>query len=200
SDYDVLKSRMLSEIKWHSVEEFEGFKDTSIVVTKKFLRDAINESKARSFAHDTEQHFEVYRTCDFIAGKKLTLQQQKHLWKMQSTYTNDALGELPLIPGMPAMIMENENAAMSSKIVNGSRGTLKSVTYEMDSEGNRYMACALVDLPGSTLYVPSLDPGVVLILPINSGFKFPTKKTSINIRRTQLPMLPGWAFTDFKVQ
>jgi hypothetical protein len=198
SDYDVLKFRMLSEIKQHSVEEFEGFKDAPIVVTKKLLRDAINESKARSFAHATTQKFEVYRARDTIGGKQATPQQQKHLWKLQSTHTNDMLGELPLISGIPVMI--KDNAATSCKIVNSSRGTLKSVMYEIDGKGNHYAACALVDLPGSALYVPGLDAGIVPILPITSGFKFSTKESSVNIRRTQLPILPGWAFTDFKVQ
>jgi ATP-dependent DNA helicase PIF1 len=198
SDYDILKSRMLSEIKRRSVEEFEGFKDAPIVVTKKFLRDAINESKAHSFARATTQEFEVYHARDTIGGKNATPQQQKRLWKLQSTHTNDMLGELPLISGMPVMI--KDNAATSCKIVNGSRGTLKTVTYEVDGKGNRYAACALVDLPGSALYVPGLDAGVVPILPITSSFKFTMRESSVNIRRKQLPILPGWAFTDFKVQ
>ncbi|KAG2133021.1 hypothetical protein DEU56DRAFT_739171 [Suillus clintonianus] len=198
SDYDILKTRLLSEIKIHCPKEFEKFKDAPIVVTKKFLRDAINESKARSFAYDSKQKFEVYKAHDSISGKKATSDQQKCLWKMQSTHTNDALGELPLIPGMPVMI--TDNAAMSCKIVNGSRGTLKSIHYEADSEGNRYALYALVDLPGNALHVPGLQADVVPILPITSGFKFHTKEISFSIRRKQLPILPGWAFTDFKVQ
>lgn len=47
SDYDVLKSRMLSEIKQCSVEEFEGFKDAPIVVTKKRYMTSVWEFKRR---------------------------------------------------------------------------------------------------------------------------------------------------------
>jgi hypothetical protein len=99
---------------------------------------------------------------------------------------------------MPVMI--TENAATSYKIVNGSRDTLKSIIYEKDTKGFRYAACALVEVPGSVLAVPGLDAGVVPILPVTTSFKFTFGETSVNIRRTQLLILPGWAFTDFKVQ
>ncbi|KAG1732742.1 hypothetical protein EDB19DRAFT_1575135, partial [Suillus lakei] len=161
------------------------------------LRDAINESKAHSFANESNQRYEVYCARDRIAGVDVTPQQQRRLWKMASTYTNDTIGELPLIPGMPVMI--TKNAATSCKIVNGSRGTLKSITYEVNDK-DRYAVCALVHIPESTLHVPGLDKGVVPILPVTTSYKFPTGVKTINIRCTQLPILPGWAFTDFKVQ
>ncbi|KAG1877461.1 hypothetical protein F4604DRAFT_1880413 [Suillus subluteus] len=140
SDYDTLKSRLLSELN----------------------------------------PYEVYCARDKIGGKKDNLQQQKCMWKIQSLCTNDALGELPLIPGMPVMI--TENAATSCKIVNGSKGILKSITYE------------------SALHVPDLDRGMVPILAVTNSFRYPTGEKTISIRRTQLPIVPGWAFTGFKVQ
>ncbi|KAG1780903.1 hypothetical protein EV702DRAFT_1177654 [Suillus placidus] len=176
SDYEVLKTRLLSNIKHQSAEEFASFKNAPIVVTRKFLRDAINESKARAFAQDTAQQFETY----------FSTEQQRCLWNIDSTHTNGAIGQLPLIHGM--------------LIVNGSRGTLKSIIYEKDIEGFRYAACVLVEVPGSVLAVPGLDDGVVPILPVTTSFKFAVGESSVNIRRTQLPILPGWAFTDFKVQ
>ncbi|KAG1807361.1 P-loop containing nucleoside triphosphate hydrolase protein [Suillus variegatus] len=197
SDYDILKTRLLSELKRSAPEEFDAFNDAPVVVTKKVLRDAINEAKARSFAQHSDQQYEVYCARDKISGVSVTPQQQRRMWKIQSSYTNDALGELPLIPGMPVMI--TENAATSCKIVNGSKGTLKSITYEVDN-GQRYAACALVDIPESALHVPDLDHGVVPIMPVTTSFRFATGEKTISIRRTQLPIVPGWAFTDFKAQ
>ncbi|KAG1753295.1 hypothetical protein EDB19DRAFT_1892696 [Suillus lakei] len=155
SDYDALKKWLLSEIKTRSPEQFTGFRDAPVIVTRKYLRDAINETKA-------------------IGGKSLAMDQQHRLWKLPTTNTNDGLGRLPLIPGMPIMI--TENTATSCKIVNGSRGILH------------------------TLHIPGLDNNVVPILPVTSSFTFPTSEKNVNVRRIQLPMLPGWAFTDFKVQ
>lgn len=197
SDYDALKSRLLSELKRVAPCEFEVFQDAPVIVTKKVLRDAINESKARSFAQISNQQYEVYCVRDKIAGQNVAFQQQKRMWKIQSSCTNDALGELPLIPGMPVMI--TENVATSCKIVNGSKGILKSIIYELDG-GHRYAACTLVNIPESALHVPDLERGVVPVLPATNSFRYPIGEKTINIRRTQLPILPGWAFTDFKVQ
>ncbi|KAG1839204.1 hypothetical protein DFJ58DRAFT_667900, partial [Suillus subalutaceus] len=198
SNYDTLKGRLLSTIKQHSTEEFEGFKDAPIIVTKKVLRDAINDSKARTFAHNTNQQFEIYYARDKIYGTHVGIEQQKQLWKMLSTHTNDAIGELPLILGM--LFMLTENTATSCRVVNGSRGTLKSIMYKVDPDGYRYAACALVHIPESNVHLPDLEESIVPILPVASSFKFPLKEKKITIRQTQLPNLPGWSFTDYKVQ
>jgi hypothetical protein len=60
--------------------------------------------------------------------------------------------------------------------------------------------CALVHIPESALFVPSLEGEVVPILLVTSSFAFPTNAKKIQVRCTQLPLLPGWACTDFKVQ
>jgi hypothetical protein len=86
SDYDVLKTRLLSNIKHRSAEEFATFKNAPIVVTRKFLRDAINESKARAFAQDTAQQFKIYCARDHIGKINVNIEQQKRLWKMDSTH------------------------------------------------------------------------------------------------------------------
>ncbi|KAG2148940.1 hypothetical protein DEU56DRAFT_729783 [Suillus clintonianus] len=198
SDYDALKKRLLSEIKIRSPEQFIGFKDAPVIVTRKYLRDAINETKARAFAAQIGQQYHVYLAKDKIGGKSLVKDQQHRLWKLPTTNTNDSLGGLPLIPGMPIMI--TENAATSCKIVNGSRGISQSITYENDEDNNRFPVCALVEIQDSTLHIPGLGNSVVPILPITSSFTFPTGEKNVNVRRTQLPMLPGWSFTDFKVQ
>ncbi|KAG1798683.1 hypothetical protein EV424DRAFT_1275419, partial [Suillus variegatus] len=162
------------------------------------LRDAINEKKARAFASESAQTYWEYRTKDKIGGKSVAMYQQQRLWKLHTSDTNDSLSKLPLIPGMPVMI--TENAATSCKIVNGSRGILKSITYEEDENQYRYPVCALVEIKDSTLMVSGLKDGIVPILPVSNSFSFPTGEKTVSVRRTQLPILPGWAFTDFKVQ
>ncbi|KAG2752525.1 hypothetical protein P692DRAFT_20698564, partial [Suillus brevipes Sb2] len=198
SDYEILKTRLLDNVKAHSPEDFEEFKRAPVVVTRKFLRDAINESKGRTFAAETDQEFHIYYARDKIAGKAVTFEQQRRLWMIQTSHTNDAIGKLPLIPGMPVMI--TENAATSCKIVNGSKGVLKSITYDVDESENRYPVCAFVDIPESTLEISGLRNGVIPIFPVSSTFSVPTGEKTISVRRAQLPILPGWAFTDFKVQ
>ncbi|KAG1790996.1 hypothetical protein EV424DRAFT_1476088 [Suillus variegatus] len=112
---------------------------------------------------------------DRISGNSLAIDQQERLWKMDTTHTNDSPGILPLISGMPIMV--TENAATSCKIVNGNEASNQS-----------------------TLHVAGLDDGIIPIFPITSSFTFCMGEKTVIIRRTQLPILPGWAFTDYKVQ
>ncbi|KAG1890324.1 hypothetical protein F4604DRAFT_1673758 [Suillus subluteus] len=124
----------------------------------------------------------MYCARDKIVGKDVTPEQQRRLWKLQTSNTNDAIGKLPLIPGMPVMI--TENAATSCKNVNGSRGILKSVTYDIDAEGNRFPLCALVDIPESTLHISGLEKGIIPIFTVTNSFSFPTGEK--NTLHTQL--------------
>ncbi|KAG1788904.1 hypothetical protein EV424DRAFT_1476447 [Suillus variegatus] len=175
----------------HNASDYDVFKDAPIIVTRKYLRDAINQSKACQEHH-------VYHAKDRISGNSLAIDQQERLWKMDTTHTNDSPGILPLISGMPIMV--TENAATSCKIVNGSRGILKSIVYEIDEASNRFPVYALVEIKESTLHVAGLDDGIIPIFPITSSFTFCMGEKTVIIRRTQLPILPGWAFTDYKVQ
>ncbi|KAG1856863.1 hypothetical protein C8R48DRAFT_547860, partial [Suillus tomentosus] len=198
SDYDVLKTRMLSYLKQHSPEEFVSFRDAPIVVTRKSLRDALNESKARQFVANTQQRFVLYHARDKVSGKLIRPEQQERLWQLTTTDTHDSLGRLPLIPGMPVMV--TENAATSYKIVNGSKGTLKSLRYEVDERGYRFAVCAFVEIPGSALAIEGLDRLRVPVFPSAISFSYFANGKKFTVRRTQLPLLPAWAFTDFKVQ
>ncbi|KAG2091993.1 uncharacterized protein F5147DRAFT_586032 [Suillus discolor] len=198
SDYDILKTRLLSHLKDHSPGEYEKFRDAPIVVTCKSLRDALNESKTRQFAVNTNQRFVLYHARDKVSGKCIRNDQQERLWQLTTTDTNDSLGRLPLIPGMPVMI--TENTATSHKVVNGSKGTLKSLKYEVDESGVRFAACAFVEIPGSALRIEGLDVLTIPIFPSAISFSYIGNGKKFTVRQTQLPLLPGWAFTDFKVQ
>jgi len=136
-----------------------------------------------------------------------------------SSVTKDNLGHLPLVPGMRVMV--TDNAAMTVKVVNGSQGVLRDVKYDVDEDGNRYVICAYVHVPGSRLHTPGLEAEVVPILPVRSNFVYgapagdadrcnnetvnsKTRKKSkgptFSISRMQLPLVPAYAFTDYKIQ
>lgn len=140
----------------------------------------INDVKGRAYAMEKGHEFHLYCSRDKIGGSAATPEQQSRLWKIQTSRTNDAIGKLPLIPGMPVMI--TENAATSCKIVNGSKGHLESVTYDVDEYGNRYPVCAFVDIPESTLQIAGLRSGVIPIFPVSSSFTVPMGEKSVNVR------------------
>jgi hypothetical protein len=89
------------------------------------------------------------------------------------------------------------------------------------NEGNRYAVCAYVHIPGSRLQAPQLEYEVVPILPIRTNFTYRAESPiedddrpdngkggkkknkmgiSFNISRLQLPLLPAYAFSDYKIQ
>ncbi|KAH7904012.1 hypothetical protein BJ138DRAFT_1019737 [Hygrophoropsis aurantiaca] len=97
--------------------------------------------------------------------------------------------------------MVTENAAISCKVVNGAEGTLQDIVYEEDDQGHRYAVCAYVHIPGSGINAPGLDQDVVPILPSSASFQYKSPSgIRFTINRKQLPLLPAYAFTDFKAQ
>ncbi|EGO18446.1 hypothetical protein SERLADRAFT_350232, partial [Serpula lacrymans var. lacrymans S7.9] len=48
--------------------------------------------------------------------------------------------------------------------------------------------------------LPGLEEGRVPVFPAPTTFKYKINETSHSISRRQLPMLPAFAFTDYKFQ
>lgn len=108
------------------------------------------------------------------------------------------MGRLPLVPGMPVTV--TENLSIENKIVNGSQGTVKDIIYRTVPEGQE-VVCAYVNITSSPLAFDGLDESVVPIFPKSTQFTYsPTRGNRIRVSRTRLPLVPAWAFTDYKVQ
>jgi hypothetical protein len=219
SDFDVLYGRWLDVLKQCDPNTMKSFADAPIVVTDKAIQDQLNTKMVSVFASDTNQEKQVYHSWDRYRKAPLEGMLQHRVWQVSSQITNDNLGNLPLVPGMHVAV--TENAAMTAKVVNGSQGVLRDLKYEVDKHGNRYAVCAYVHIPSSHLQAPGLDYEVVPILPTRSYFSYKTfasdngdddsihdraqkkrqlKGPSFSISRLQLPLLPAYAFTDYKIQ
>ncbi|EGO21693.1 hypothetical protein SERLADRAFT_350999 [Serpula lacrymans var. lacrymans S7.9] len=77
---------------------------------------------------------------------------------------------------------------------------LKNVIWETDEEGHYYALCAYVHVPAATLTLPGLEEGTVPVFPAPTTFKYKINEMLHSISRKQLPMLPAFVFTDYKVQ
>ena len=112
--------------------------------------------------------------------------------------SKDYLGRIPLLPGMPVLI--SENLALAGKIVNGARGTIKQVAYDVVGT-KRIARCVYVEVPASMLQLPGENLHVITVFPRTVAFKYTSKdRVKFNISRHQIPIVPGWAFTDYKAQ
>ncbi|KAJ4464237.1 hypothetical protein C8J55DRAFT_405368, partial [Lentinula edodes] len=56
--------------------------------------------------------------------------------------TNQRLGRIPLVIGMPVMITHNFD--VQSGVVNGCHGILKSIRYRLDSQGRQHAISCVI--------------------------------------------------------
>ncbi|KAN0088120.1 hypothetical protein V8E55_006741, partial [Tylopilus felleus] len=169
-----------------------------VVFGARRLQDLYNELMARQFANDARKEFHVYLAVDKIAKEVVRGEDRIRLSYAQANESKEALGCLPLIPGMPVMV--TENLSMQNKIVNSSQGVLSKVIYRTVPEG-REAVCAYVKIANSLIAIEGLPRFIVPIFLKNVQFshRIAHGKT-IRITRSQLPLVPAWAFTDYKVQ
>lgn len=200
SDYELLCQRRLQIIQAENESSLVAFNDAPIVVSQKKAHDAINFCMARRYATRSNQEFHIYHAKDMLNKVALPIQIQNPVWKLRSTITKEALGLLPLIPGMKVMV--TENLAIIANIVNGSEGVLEQVKYTTDDSGKRFASCTYVHVPDSNIHIPNLNLNVIPIFPTPSHFTYKDldKDLSIRITCSQIPLIPAYSYTDYKVQ
>ncbi len=198
SDYDVLNSRILSQLFKNEPETLKRLHNTPIIVAEKCTRDAFNNELVASYARQTNQETHFYHSRDFHKRHPVPMHLQKILWRLGASSTKDRLGVIPLVPGMKVMI--TENLAMPHKIVNGCEGTLYSLYYSTDEFGHRYPVCANVLVPGCGISAPGLPKDVVPIRPSRDSFAYDNCGRHFSVSREQLPLLPAYAYVDYKCQ
>src|SRR6266446_91596 len=71
----------------------------------------------------------------------------------------------------------------------------------MDDSGRRYVSCTYVHIPNSGISAYGLPNDIIPIVPVLTTFHYKQRNgLQFNISRRQLPLLPAYAFTDYKVQ
>ncbi|KAI0348959.1 hypothetical protein OH77DRAFT_1384230, partial [Trametes cingulata] len=126
---------------------------------------------------------------------------QRSLWKLPSSVTEDALGTLPLFSGMKVMI--RENIAFSKRLVNGAEGIVRNVLYE-SVNGVTHPTVAYVVVPGAGKICDNLEEDLVPVFTeitrFKATFSVNGKKIVKSVARQQLPLIPAYAYTDYKSQ
>ena len=165
-------------------------------------KDAINEHAAYAFARRTNQTLHWYYAIDKHQHNVVDdADIKRHLQNLNSGITNQCLGKIPLVIGMPVMISQNYD--VEGGIVNGCKGILKEIRYQTDSEGNRYATSCVIEsesITGDPL--PMLPPKHAVVLQDTTDLNFvhPHSGKRCKIKRTQLPLLPAFAMTAHKAQ
>lgn len=202
SDYAMLNQRLVSNSSAfdRSAEEWIS---APIIVYDNAIKDALNEAAAQAFANRTGQPLNWYRSVDKSAGKTIRDGPLKSkLEGMHSGQTKQRLGRIPLVLGMPVIVSQNFD--VEGGVVNGSTGILKKIRYQSDpSSGDRLLTSIVVEIPDcSEDELPNLPSHHMAILQdtVELYFQHPHSKKKCQIKRTQVPVLPGFAMTSHKAQ
>jgi ATP-dependent DNA helicase PIF1 len=196
SDYETLRSR-----EYHMLDAAEkaNFRDAPVIVATKVVRDVINLRMARDFAHSAGQILRTYKSIDRFKRQRVPDEMQKRLWKVRSKLTKDSLGELPLVIGMKVTI--TENIAIKASVVNGATGIVREIKYAEDQEGNRFLKCVYISIEGTDVRAHGIDSEWIPIFPVSTSFEYRSiEGAKYTITRSQVPLLPAYAFVDYKVQ
>ncbi|KAF5309577.1 hypothetical protein D9619_012398 [Psilocybe cf. subviscida] len=198
-DWHYLLDRVIDKL---DLETLRLFKDAPIIVGNKVTRDMLNAKRIKSHAADLQQKVELYYSADTIKRASVPAGIRKVLWDIPSSDNNESFGRLPLFAGMKVMV--TENIAFSFGVVNGSEGVVRSIRYNEDSCGRKTAVVAYVHIPGCKMHLPGLDPDVVPIFPVSTRIEYDIQLTAghavTGFTRKQLPLVPGYVYTDFKSQ
>ncbi|KAF5341971.1 hypothetical protein D9611_001218 [Ephemerocybe angulata] len=191
-DYEVLMGRTIQNVS----PDWNMWQDAPIIVSNNAARDALNERAALAFAQRTGRDLHWYYATDTrlrqpIGDSKL----RDYLHSLDSGRTGHRQGRVPLVVGMPVMIMQNFD--VEGGIVNGTTGILKRVRYRLDDDGLRHAISCVVDSPAITADVlPGLEASCAAVLEDTIDLRL----KGCTIKRTQLPISPGFAMTAHKAQ
>lgn len=201
-DFDLLNQRRLSEmnIDWSN----PNWRDAPIIVATNAMKDALNERATKAFAARTGRALHWYYAVDKRRGKAVTdVALRDHMIGLESGKTNQRLGRIPMVIGMPVMIMQNFD--VPSGVVNGCKGTLTKIRYRIDNDGRRHAISCVIRAPQTSFQTPLpflADKELVVALEDTNSMSFVYKPSGkrCTFQRTQLPIAPAFAMTAHKAQ
>ena len=200
-DLSYISTRLISNLA-KDPKELARFKDAPIIVGSKLLRDALNVKLIAYHARILGQPVEVYYSHDSIRRTRVPLGIQERLWNLPSSVNREAFGKLPLFLGMRVMV--TENIAMNHGVVNGAEGIVMDIKFDLDEQGRRYAKVVYVHLPGCGISIPGQEVDVVPLFPVSVRIEYrfagSTGLSAKGFSRRQIPIVPAYAYTDFKSQ
>ena len=201
SDYHILQSRLIVRLFADNPVQLLAFNNAPIIVGRKRIRDLLNLRLLDHHSRSLSATVHLYHSRDKLLGQPVNKEERDALWKLSTSTTHDSLGRLPLFPGMKVMVQEN--LAFMNRVVNGSEGIVRDIIYQ-EEDGKRYAIVVYVHIPGAGRVHPTADEDIVPIFPETSSFSWLRKLTEgidkSVVSRTQLPLLPAYAYTDYKSQ
>jgi hypothetical protein len=116
--------------------------------------------------------------------------------------TGQRFGKLPIVLGMPVIV--NQDFDVEGRLVNGSFGYLRDYRFQTDEDGTRILTSCIVEVPDLTCEpLPHLPPKHVAVISDTVEMRsivHPVSGRSCTMKRSQVPLAPGFAMTAHKAQ
>jgi len=137
----------------------------------------------------------------------LTSRERLTIAQMDITDTARLESRVELAIGMEAMVMQN--ITTDASLPNGSRGIVKDVVLDPWEEWQeaeegvlwlKYPPAMILFKPYRKPILPSLPPSQVPLFPFEDSFNVGGHKKGIKVTHQQIPLMPGYTFTDHKLQ
>ena len=200
-DFDLLNSRVVTNANridfttspWHHIP---------IIIYDNASKDVLNEKATAAFAQETSQQLQWYYSDDKLQRSSVKdTALIEHLTHLHLGITQQRLGHIPLVLGMPVLVSQNFD--VEGGIVNGSYGTVQHIRYCLDENRHRHLLSVIVHIPDSSEEpLENLPPHDLPILEDTKTIKFmhPYSNKSCNLQWHQIPILPGFAMTAHHAQ
>lgn len=204
-DLKLLRKLIITKPECPPTDFSQGPWSEAVLVTPRHaVRRQWNEAAVERHCRLTGNTLYVSPANDTIKGRKLTPTEEYLMMRKKDTCLAP---RVQLAVGMKVMVTFNVNT--EKDIANGSRGRIHAIILderEPPCDGSRVVlkyppAYVLVKLDSSK--APKLDglpEGVVPIVPIQKSFYIKPGDRKVRVTRTQLPITPAYAFTDYRSQ
>jgi hypothetical protein len=173
----------------------------SLIVGRNLVRDVCNELGTIAFARKYDLEVFSFQAKDHLPkGAHITNALQDMMLDLRPCRTEHLAGKLVICRGLPVLIKDNQATELC--VTNGAEGIVRGwKAYE--NEGRLHLSVVFVELlkPVRDVQLDGLPLNVVPILPVKERItvKLQTDMKQ-SIYRTQVPLLPNFAMTDYASQ
>ena len=219
-DIDLLYTRVAGRGPNKPKLNQHRFRNISVITALNSYRDGINELGVERFATEEKQNLITFYSVDKLCPSKEEKQFAKKklvnppratnvvnpdlqdaLWSLQPNLSKHHPGMLPLCVGMPVMI--KHNVATECCVTNGAEAMVVDWIAKPLGDDKESLEMLFVKLtsPPHTIQLEGLPENVVPIPPLSKETEcLMPNGLLLNINRTQIPVVPNFAMTDFGSQ
>jgi hypothetical protein len=198
----------------------EKYCNVSIITAFNAPKDRINQLGSERFAKDTSQTLTHFYSVDHFGEEENPAiekkwMKKKHtvndgdinpmlrnvLWNLRHSASDHVPGKLSLCIGMPVMICNNEATELC--ITKGQEGHVASWQSVIGPHGQLVLDTLFVrlDQPAKTIKIDGLPENVVPLTKLSKSVLCVTPSdVALKINRSQVPVLPNFAMTDYASQ